>query len=78
MKTYQSQVSILLGIPDNVMKTLIVDIKFNDRYFERVLHHEVFHIINDSFKDIFMTNKFGLVLILKSLIMQNVQHVQKK
>ena len=23
------------GIPDNVMKTLIVDIKFNDRYFER-------------------------------------------
>ena len=41
------------GIPDNVMKTLIVDIKFNDRYFERVLHHEVFHIINDSFKDIF-------------------------
>ena len=35
------------------MKTLIVDIKFNDRYFERVLHHEVFHIINDSFKDIF-------------------------
>ena len=41
------------GIPDNVMKTLIVDIKFNDKYFERVLHHEVFHIINDSFKDIF-------------------------
>ena len=41
------------GIPDNVLKTLIVDIKFNDRYFERVLHHEVFHIIYDSFKDIF-------------------------
>ena len=41
------------GIPDNVMKTLIVDIKFNDKYFERVLHHEVFHIINDSYKDIF-------------------------
>ena len=35
------------------MKTLIVDIKFNDKYFERVLHHEVFHIINDSFKEIF-------------------------
>ena len=41
------------GIPDNIMKTLIVDIKFNDKYFERVLHHEVFHIINDSYKDIF-------------------------
>ena len=41
------------GIPDNVMKTLILDIKFNDRYFERVIHHEVFHIINDSFKEFF-------------------------
>ena len=41
------------GIPDNVMKTLIVDIKFNEKYFERVLHHEVFHIINDSYKEIF-------------------------
>ena len=65
------------GIPDNVMKTLIVDIKFNDKYFERVLHHEVFHIINDSYK-IYLMNKFGPVLILKSLIMQNVQHAQKK
>ena len=41
------------GIPDNVMKTLIVDIKFNEKYFERVLHHEVFHIINDSYREIF-------------------------
>ena len=41
------------GIPDNVMKTLIVDIKFNKKYFERVLHHEVFHIINDSYREIF-------------------------
>jgi hypothetical protein len=41
------------GIPDNVMKTLILDIKFNEKYFERVIHHEVFHIINDSYKKIF-------------------------
>jgi len=41
------------GIPDNIMKTLILDVKFNEKYFERVIHHEVFHIINDSFKDIF-------------------------
>ena len=41
------------GIPDNIMKTLIVDIKFDKKYFERVLHHEVFHIINDSYKDVF-------------------------
>tara|TARA_Y100001970_G_scaffold185073_1_gene225087 strand:+ start:2312 stop:3034 length:723 start_codon:yes stop_codon:yes gene_type:complete len=41
------------GIPDNKMKTLILDIKFNEKYFERVIHHEVFHIINDTFKDFF-------------------------
>ena len=41
------------GIPDNLMKTLILDVKFNERYFERVIHHEVFHIINDSYKELF-------------------------
>ena len=41
------------GIPDHSMKTLILDIKFNEKYFERVIHHEVFHIINDAFKEIF-------------------------
>ena len=35
------------------MKTLILDIKFNQNYFERVIHHEVFHIINDSYKNLF-------------------------
>ena len=35
------------------MKTLILDIKFNEDYFERVIHHEVFHIINDSFRQLF-------------------------
>ena len=41
------------GIPDNIMKTLILDVKFNENYFERVIHHEVFHVINDSFKNLF-------------------------
>ena len=41
------------GIPNNIMKTLILDIKFNQKYFERVIHHEVFHIIHDSYKNIF-------------------------
>ena len=41
------------GIPDNVMKTLILDIKFNEDYFERVIHHEVFHIIYLQHKEIF-------------------------
>ena len=41
------------GIPDNIMKTLILDIKFDQKYFERVIHHEVFHIINDQHKELF-------------------------
>ena len=46
------------GIPDNVMKTLILDIKFSQKYFERVIHHEVFHIINDQHKELFNKNKW--------------------
>ena len=41
------------GIPDHVMKTLIIDLKFNEKYFERVIHHELFHIVNDGFRDLF-------------------------
>ncbi len=41
------------GIPDNIMKTLILDIEFNKKYFERVIHHEIFHIINDQYKELF-------------------------
>ena len=41
------------GIPDNIMKTLILDIKFNEDYFERVIHHEVFHIIYLQHKEVF-------------------------
>jgi hypothetical protein len=44
------------GIPDHIMKTLILDVKFNESYFERVIHHEVFHIINDSYKKLFDEN----------------------
>ncbi|MDA9606350.1 putative zinc-binding metallopeptidase [Candidatus Pelagibacter sp.] len=41
------------GIPDNVMKTLILDIKFNEHYFERVIHHEVFHVLHLQHKEVF-------------------------
>jgi hypothetical protein len=47
------------GIPDHLMKTLILDINFNKQYFERVIHHEMFHIINDSFKKIFDEKKWS-------------------
>ena len=41
------------GIPDNVMKTLILDIKFNEDYFERVIHHELFHVMHLQHKEVF-------------------------
>ena len=41
------------GIPNNLIRTLILDIKFNETYFERAIHHEVFHIISDSYKELF-------------------------
>ncbi len=41
------------GIPDNVMKTLILDIKFNEDYFERVIHHELFHVMYLHHKEVF-------------------------
>ena len=41
------------GIPDHIMKTLILDINFNQNYFKRIIHHEVFHVINDSYKNLF-------------------------
>ena len=44
------------GIPDHKKRTLILDLNFNEKYFERVIHHEVFHIIHNSFKIIFDEN----------------------
>ena len=41
------------GIPDHKKRTLILDINFNEKYFERVVHHELFHIIQNNFKSIF-------------------------
>ena len=47
------------GIPDHIMKTLIVDIKFDEKFFRRALHHEIFHIINDSYKDMFNESEWS-------------------
>ena len=49
---YISQINTA-GIPDHKKRTLILDINFNKKYFERVIHHEVFHIIHNSFQNIF-------------------------
>ena len=42
------------GVPNPKTKTLIVDIKFNEEHFERVLHHEIFHMIDESHKEKFL------------------------
>jgi len=41
------------GVPNADVKTLIVDVKSDPRYFERSLHHELFHMIDDSYEDLF-------------------------
>ena len=46
------------GVPNFKMKTLIIDINFNKKYFERIIHHEIFHIINDGFKDYFIESEW--------------------
>jgi len=46
------------GIPNNLIRTMIIDIEFNENYFERAIHHEVFHMINDSYKELFNENEW--------------------
>ena len=42
------------GVPNPKTKTLIIDIKFNEEHFERVLHHEIFHMIDETHKEKFL------------------------
>jgi len=46
------------GVPNTKTKTLVIDIKFNEEHFERVLHHEIFHMINESHKKKFLYEKW--------------------
>ena len=46
------------GIPNNTTRTLILDIKFNKKYIERAIHHELFHMINDKYKKLFNENEW--------------------
>jgi hypothetical protein len=48
------------GIPDNKNRTLILDINFNEKYFERMIHHEIFHMIQNSYENDFNDQKFSL------------------
>ncbi len=46
------------GIPDTEKRTLILDINFNAKYFERMIHHEIFHMIQKSNMEIFDEGRF--------------------
>jgi hypothetical protein len=46
------------GIPNNKTRTLILDTRFNKNYLERAIHHELFHIINDNYKELFNENEW--------------------
>ena len=41
------------GVPNHNVKTLIIDIGFDKKYFERSMHHELFHMIDDSYENLF-------------------------
>ena len=47
-----------LGIPNHPLKTIIININTDDYKLSRVIHHEIFHIINDRFKELFNYNKW--------------------
>ena len=47
------------GIPDNKNRTLILDINFNQKYFERMIHHEIFHMIQNTHTKYFNEDKFS-------------------
>ncbi len=41
------------GVPNHHVKTLIMDINFDERYFERSMHHELFHMVEEGYKGLF-------------------------
>ena len=47
-----------LGIPNHPLKTIILNINTNDYKLSRTIHHEIFHIINDQYKELFDQEKW--------------------
>ncbi len=46
------------GIANSKKKTIIINMKINLDILERILHHETFHIINDSYVNLFPEKKW--------------------
>ena len=47
-----------LGVPNHPLKTIIININTDDYKLSRVIHHEIFHIINDQYKELFNYDKW--------------------
>ena len=55
---------ITAGVPNHKVKTLIINIKSDPRYFERSIHHELFHMLDDSYDNLFSYDKWEKFNIL--------------
>ena len=45
-----------LGVPNHALKTIIININIDDYKLSRTIHHEIFHVINDQYINIFKTS----------------------
>ena len=52
------------GVPNHKVKTLIIDVKSDPRYFERSIHHELFHMADESYDNLFSYDKWEKFNIL--------------
>ena len=42
-----------LGVPNHPLKTIILNIDVDNYRLSRTIHHEIFHVINDQFSELF-------------------------
>jgi len=47
-----------LGVPNHPLKTIIINIDTDNYKLSRTIHHEIFHIINDQFTELFNYDKW--------------------
>ncbi len=47
-----------IGFANPEMKTIILNINSNEKIFQRVIHHEIFHIIHKNFENYFNKNEW--------------------
>ena len=48
-----------LGVPNHPLKTIIININTNNYKLSRTIHHEIFHLINEQYKELFNYDKWN-------------------